>query len=60
MSQERRDLVYGNTREQILDHKGVPEHMGMATLSLAIELSDAGQLEQSAIAALPVGHYAFG
>src|ERR1700676_3376944 len=43
--EEYRDLIHGNSGEQHLDRKGVAEHVGMATLQLAIEPSDISQLE---------------
>jgi hypothetical protein len=46
--EEYRDLIDGNSGEQHLDSKGVAEHVGMATLQLAIEPSDISQLEEAA------------
>ena len=58
--EEYRDLIDGNSGEQHLDRKGVAEHVGMATLQLAIEPSDISQLEETAIGSLPVSHDRFG
>ena len=60
VSEEYRDLIDWNSCEQHLDRKGVAEHVGMATLQLAIERSDISQLEETTIGSLPVSHYGFG
>ena len=50
----------GNARQQHLDRKGVAKHVRMATFEFAIGRSDVRELEQTAVASLPVGHRAFG
>src|ERR1700691_3208396 len=58
--EEYRDLIHGNSGEQHLDRKCVADHVGMATLQLAIEPSDISQLEETTIGSLPVSHDRFG
>jgi len=59
MAEQKRDLIDGNAGEQHLDRKSVAEHVRVTALDLAIWLPDVCQLEQAAIASLPVGDRAF-
>jgi len=60
MAEQKRDLIDGNASEQHLDREGVAEHVRVAALTLAVRAPDVCQLEQAAIASLPVGDRAFG
>jgi hypothetical protein len=50
----------GDACKQHLDREGVAEHVRVAALDLAVRPPDISQLEQAAIASLPIGDRAFG
>jgi len=58
MAEEQGDLVDGNPCEQHLDRKRIPEHVRMAAFERPIGLGNVGQLEETPIASLPIGHRA--
>src|SRR5580658_3702002 len=59
MAEQERNLIDGYAGEQHFDRERVPEHMGMASLSLAVRCSDIRRFEQTAITPLPIGNSAF-
>jgi len=60
VSKKQRNLVDGHTCKQHLNGEGIPEHVGMTPLLLAVGLLDIGELEETTIASLPVCHGALG
>jgi len=56
MAEEQGSLVDGNPCEQHLDRKRIPEHV--AAFERPIRLGNVGQLEETPIASLPIGHRA--
>ena len=60
VAKQERDLIDGDAGKQHLDREGVAEHVRVAALDLAVRRPDIGQLEQAAIASLPIGDRAFG
>jgi len=59
MAEQERNLIDGYAGEQHLHGERVPEHVGMASLFLAVGCSDIRRLEQTAITPLPICDSAF-
>jgi hypothetical protein len=60
VAKQDRDLVNGHTCQQHFDGEGVAEHMAVGALRGAIGIAQIGDLEEAAVAALPVGDECLG
>jgi deoxyinosine 3'endonuclease (endonuclease V) len=60
VAKQDRNLVNGHSGKQHLDGEGVTKHMAMGALRGAIGIAQIGDLEETAVAALPVGDKGLG
>jgi len=55
MAEQEGDLIDRNARQQHLDRKSIPEHVGMTAFRRSVGLRHIDQFEEAAVAALPIG-----